>query len=47
MKDYKTKEEAFTEAASLRRKYNVLIEGPDGDRYDEVAITDWCKEHGM
>ena len=48
VREHASEEEAFNTACSLRRTYlDVSIEGPDGQRYDEVAITDWCQKHGM
>jgi hypothetical protein len=44
---YETKEMALEAACALRIRFlDLSIEGPGGEKYDEIAITDWCKEHG-
>jgi len=41
-----TEQEAFDQACMLRRWYDVLsIEGPEGQRHDAKAITEWCMGH--
>ena len=41
-----TEQEAFDQACVLRRWYDVLsIEGPEGQRHDVKAITEWCLAH--
>ena len=38
-----TEHEALDQACVLRRWYDVLsIEGPEGQRHDVKAITEWC-----
>ena len=48
MQEHSTKEKAFTAACSLRLRYfDLSVEGPDGQLFDEAAIIKWCKENRM
>ena len=47
-KEYATEAEAFEYACSHRHSSSTLrIETPDGERYDEIQIDDWCRARGL
>jgi hypothetical protein len=47
-KEFATEEEAFKYACLQRHSSSsLLIETPDGERYDETWIDDWCRSRGL
>jgi hypothetical protein len=48
VREFKTEEAALKNACALRIKcIDLSIEGPDGVRYDEAAIANWCRKHNL
>jgi hypothetical protein len=48
IREASTEEQALKEACALREKMlELTIEGPNGVKYDEIAIANWCRERGL